>query len=77
MGGYTFLMDNVVNLNEYRKAKEDAEIDEEIAYLRSVIEEIVASLPPMEDGSYGIPLSEQLEPFLSPQTNLDGYETDE
>ena len=68
-------MDNVVNLNEYRKAKEDAEIQQEIAYLRSVLEEIIASLPPMEeDGGYAVPLSEQLEPFLFPQTNLDDHE---
>jgi hypothetical protein len=70
-------MDNVVNLSKYRKAKEEVEIEEEIEYLRSVLNEIIASLPPMEEGDYLLPLSEQLGPFLFPQTNLDGYETDE
>jgi hypothetical protein len=68
---------NVINLSEYRKAKEEADLQEEISYLRSVIDEIIASLPPVDAGSYSIPLSEQLPPFLFPQTNLDGYETDE
>ena len=67
-------MDNVVNLNKYRKAKQDAEIQEEIAYLRNVIEEIIASLPPMDDSGYAAPLTEQVEPFLFPQTIPDGNE---
>ncbi len=70
-------MDNVVNLSEYRKAKEEVEIEEEIEYLRSVLNDIIASLPPMDDAPYMVPLSEQLGPFIFSQTNLDGYETDE
>ena len=70
-------MDNVVNLDEYRKAKEDAELQEEIDYLRGVLDEIIASLPPMDEGGYVMPLSEQVGPFIFSQTNLDGYETDE
>lgn len=71
-------MDNVVNLDKYRKEKEEEEIQEEIKYLRSVLDEIIASLPPIEDGDViGFFTSvDGLEgaPFILPQTNLDGYE---
>ena len=73
-------MDNIVNLDKYRKDKEEAEIQKDIEYLRRVLDEIIASLPPMEDGaiSFLIPVdSLEDSPFIFPQTNLDGYTTDE
>ncbi len=36
--------DNVVNLAQYRKAKEDKEAEEEIHYLRSLLDEIVGTM---------------------------------
>ena len=66
-------MENVVHLSEYRKAKEDAEIDEEIEYLRTVLDQILEALPPIELKAY-FPESEELPSFLLPQTIPDGYE---
>jgi hypothetical protein len=65
-------MDNLVNLAEYRAAKEK----EKLAYLRDLLDEIMASMPPMDDGPIVIVRSDQMEwADLFPQTNLDGYET--
>ncbi len=66
-------MDNVVNLDDYRKAKENAEIDEEIEYLRSILDQILDALPPLELKLY-TPENDYIPSFLMPQTIPDGYE---
>ena len=66
-------MDNVVNLSEYRKAKEDAEIEEDVAYLRAILDQILEALPPMELEPY-TPENEYVPSFLMPQATPDGYE---
>jgi len=65
-------MDNLVNLAEYRAAKEK----EKLAYLRDLLDEIIASMPPLVDGPMVIIRNDQMEWIdLFPQKNLDGYET--
>lgn len=69
-------MDNVVDLAKYRKAKEDAELMDEIEYLKSLLDAVLETLPPEEYQ----PMFESLEgltgSFLPPQTNLSGYDDD-
>jgi predicted RNA-binding protein Jag len=70
--GDTFLMDNVVNLADYRKRRDE----EEIAYLHRLLDEIMASLPEIEEHPM-MARSEQVDTWIDlfPQTNLTGYET--
>jgi len=69
-------MDNVINLAEFRRAKEEAELDEEVTHLRELLDAVLASLPALDMSPMVLPLGDALEPFLTPQTNLSGYEDD-
>ena len=60
-------MGEIVNLAEYRHNKEL----EEIEYLKAVLDDIIASMPDMEQEGYFL---EDYLVYLMPQTNLDGYE---
>ena len=60
-------MGEIVNLAEYRHNKEL----EEIEYLKTVLDDIIASMPDMEQEGYFI---EDHIVYLMPQTNLDGYD---
>jgi hypothetical protein len=62
-------MGEIVNLAEYRRNKEL----EEIEYLKAVLDDIIASMPDMEQEGYFI---EDHIVYLMPQTNLDGYDPD-
>ena len=66
-------MGNVVNLSEYRKAKEAREIEEELAHLRALLDQILEALPPLEPEPY-IPEDNYVPSFLTPQIIPDGYE---
>jgi len=70
-------MDNVVNLAEYRKAKEDAELEKEVEYLKSLLDAIVDALPPVEYQPIAESLQSLTGSFLAPQTNLSGYYDDD
>ena len=60
-------MGEIVNLADYRHNKKL----EEIEYLKAVLDDIIASMPDMEQEGYFI---EDHIVYLMPQTNLDGYE---
>tara|TARA_Y100000310_G_scaffold237834_1_gene241126 strand:+ start:282 stop:479 length:198 start_codon:yes stop_codon:yes gene_type:complete len=60
-------MGEIVNLAEYRRNKELDEIE----YLKAVLDDIIASMPDMEQEGYFI---EDYLVYLMPQTNLDGYD---
>lgn len=69
-------MDNVVNLAEFKRAKEEAELDEEVAHLRELLDAVLASLPALDVSPILTPLADALGPFTAPQTDLSGYEDD-
>jgi len=60
-------MGEIVNLADYRHNKEL----EEIEYLKAVLDDIIASMPDMEQQGYFI---EDHIVYLMPQTKLNGYE---
>ena len=69
-------MDNIVNLAEYRKAKEDAELEEEVEHLKSLLDAIVDALPAMEYQPIAESLQSLTGSFLAPQSSLSGYDDD-
>jgi len=69
-------MDNVVNLAEYRQAKEAAALDEETADLRDLLDAILEALPAPDVSPILVPLESVLEPFTPPQSPPSGYDDD-
>ena len=72
-------MGELINLAAFRAAREDEEkkqtTDEELNMLRSILSQIIENLP--EEPGTGYVSSDPGEPFILPQTNLDGYYPDD
>jgi hypothetical protein len=67
-------MGDLINLADYRRQKEE----EDIAYLKSLLDEIIACMPDLEQ--YGYFVQDQMVydmPLSSSYTTFDGYYDDE